>query len=107
MGGVYIRWPHTLRGLALAYRGRQAEALRAAHRALALTDPGNLFDRPFFELHLARVHMIGRDHEAALKQLKLLMSRPTLMTRGLLRLDPAWAPLKENPRFEKLLREDR
>jgi serine/threonine-protein kinase len=46
--------------------------------------------------------MVG-EFDAAIDQLELLLSIPSTLSVPLLRLDPAWDPLRDHPRFKKLL----
>jgi hypothetical protein len=48
--------------------------------------------------------MVG-EFDAAIDQLEFLLSIPGRMSVPLLRLDPAWEPLREHPRFKRLLEE--
>jgi hypothetical protein len=46
--------------------------------------------------------MVG-EYDEAIRLLEDLMSMPTGLGVGALRLDPAWKPLHNNPRFQALL----
>jgi len=46
--------------------------------------------------------MVG-EYDAAINQLDFLLSVPGEMSIPLLRLDPAWAPLRDHPRYNELL----
>ncbi len=46
--------------------------------------------------------MIG-DTSAALNQLEALLAVPSPLSSARLRADPTWAPLRGNPRFERLV----
>jgi serine/threonine-protein kinase len=51
---------------------------------------------------IARAHL--GETEVALKSVKQLLQTPadTSLTPGLLRLDPLWDPLRNDPRFQEL-----
>jgi hypothetical protein len=49
--------------------------------------------------------MVGED-EAALDQIEYLLSIPSMMTVWNPRLNPAWDPLRDHPRFRELVGED-
>jgi serine/threonine protein kinase/tetratricopeptide (TPR) repeat protein len=90
-------------GLALAYMGQKAEAIRAGERAVALTDPvKDGFIGPYIQHLLVRTYLLGGEPEKALDRLEPLLRLPYHLSPGWLRIDPAFAPLKGNPRFEKL-----
>jgi hypothetical protein len=46
--------------------------------------------------------MVG-EFDLAIDQIEFLLSIPGPLSIPLLRLDPAWAPLREHPRFKELL----
>jgi hypothetical protein len=52
---------------------------------------------------LARIYVMTGEYDAAVDQLEFLLSRPGNLSASLLRLDPTWTPLREHPRFQKLL----
>ncbi|NWG13936.1 MAG: hypothetical protein HXY20_10425 [Acidobacteria bacterium] len=47
--------------------------------------------------------MVG-EYDAALDHLEYLMSIPGDLGVGALRLDPAWNPVRDHPRFQALIR---
>jgi tetratricopeptide (TPR) repeat protein len=95
---------HAFRGLALAYLGQRAEAIREGERSVALrpTSQDALFG-PYDEQMLARIHLALGDQDKALDLLEGLLKRPYFLTRAWLRIDPTWKALRGNPRFEKLV----
>ena len=52
---------------------------------------------------LARVQALVGDPEAAIDILDDLLTRPGRLCVPLVRLDPAWDPLRKHPRFQALL----
>jgi len=52
---------------------------------------------------LAQLYVIAGEYDKAIEQLELLLSIPSFMTEQILRLDPVWDPLREHPRFIKLI----
>jgi serine/threonine protein kinase/tetratricopeptide (TPR) repeat protein len=77
-------------GLALAGLDRMAEAVREGERGVELLPP----DKEAFR---------GVYQEAAIRQLDILLSRPSQVSVTLLRIDPWWDPLRKNPKFDALL----
>ncbi len=88
---------HTFRGLALAYAGHPAEALAEGERGAALTT--DAFGGAYARHQLIRIHLLNGDHARALEQ---LMAKPYYVSPAWLRIDPNFAPLKGEPRFERL-----
>jgi hypothetical protein len=64
------------------------------------------------EENFALVQMLVGDHSGAISTLGRLLNTPydgwyylTPVTTALLRLDPTWDPLRNDPRFQKLCEE--
>jgi serine/threonine-protein kinase len=95
---------HALHGLALAYMGRKVEAIAEGERSLALMPISKDAANGAYDQHqLARIYIMVGEPEKALDQLEPLLKIPYLLSPGWLRIDPAFAPLKGNPRFERLI----
>jgi TolB-like protein len=95
---------HVLSGLQLAYMGRKAKAIEAGRRGVALSpitiDKQNGL---YFQQLMARIYMMTGEPEKALDMLEPLLEMPYFVSPGWLRIDPTWAPLRGNPRFERLV----
>ena len=91
-------------GLQLAYMGRKTDAIDAGRRGLAL-EPISADARigPYLQQIMARIYLMSGDPEKALDMLEPLLKMPYYLTPAWLRIDPTWAPLKGNPRFERLI----
>jgi TolB-like protein/tetratricopeptide (TPR) repeat protein len=96
---------HALYGLALAYWGRKADAVREGARAVALTPLGEQAAYGAYVRHqLARIYLLVGEPEKALDQLEPLLKIPYYLSPGWLKIDPTFAPLRGNPRFERLVK---
>jgi len=93
-------------GLALAGLGRQEEANREGQEGLRLMPPEKEAWRGSWRLtDLARIEAMTGREDAAIERLERLLSMPSDLSVWSLRLDPAWDPLRGNPRFESLVEE--
>ena len=95
---------HALRGLALAYLGRKAEAIEEGERGVALLPVSrDAFAGAYTQHQLVRIYLLVGEPEKALDQLEPLLKMPYYLSPGWLNIDPTFAPLKGNPRFERLV----
>jgi serine/threonine-protein kinase len=86
----------------LAYLGRP-EAVAEGERGVALT-PNRDGNEAAYEIHqLVRIHLALGQNDRALDRLEQLMRLPYHTSPAWLRLDPAFVPLRGNPRFERLV----
>ena len=56
----------------------------------------------YFQHLLARVYLLGGEQDKALDALEPLLRVPYFLSPGWLRVDPTFAPLRDNPRFQRL-----
>jgi eukaryotic-like serine/threonine-protein kinase len=82
---------HSTLGIAYAGLGRKQDAIREG-KAGGQNEA------------LARIYTMVGEYDEAISLLEDLMSKPAIFGIGALRLDPAWKPLRNNPRFQALLR---
>ena len=92
-----------LLGLTLAYLGRSAEAVQRAERGAALlptTQDAEL--GAYVRLILARTYVLAGRQDKAMDVLTALVAVPWYVTPAWLRIDPTWALLRGNRRFQQL-----
>ncbi len=92
--------------LATAYAGlgRCDDALREAQRATELLPVAtDVVSGPDRIRSLAEIEIVCGRPEPAIDRLAYLLTIPSTITRPLLRADPAYAPLRGNPRFDRLI----
>jgi hypothetical protein len=58
---------------------------------------------PYLQHRLARIYLLVGEPEKALDQLEPLLKIPYYLSPGWLKIDPNFAPLRGNPRFERLV----
>ena len=96
---------HSYLGSALAYLGREEEAISHGRRGLELSRISgweNLV--PYLQLQLVRIHIILGESEPALDLLEPLLETPIFfLSPAWLRIDPMFDPLRDHPRFQALL----
>lgn len=99
---------HSSLGICLAGLGRTDEAIREGKHGVELVPlPVEALNTPYRMQDLALIYtMTGKD-DAAIDMLEQLVRIFSPVTVPLLRLDPAWNPLRSNPRFQKLVAEQK
>jgi serine/threonine protein kinase/tetratricopeptide (TPR) repeat protein len=95
---------HSALGIAYAGLGRRQEAIREGKLAVDLLPVSKDAMRGICRVDdLARIYMMVGDFDLAVDQIAFLLSIPSELSINLLRLDPAWNPLRGHARFQKLL----
>ena len=83
--------------------GEKKNALNAAARAgVLLPISRDSFDGPILATTLAAVSVKLGEKDSAIQQLESLVGVPNGPTPGILRVEPAWDSLRDDPRFKKL-----
>jgi serine/threonine-protein kinase len=86
--------------------GRREAALREAAAAVALVPIDKDALRGTMPLHgQAMVMAMVGDRDAAVNQVEHLLAIPSWFSPALLRVEPYWDPLRDLPRFQKLLQQ--
>jgi TolB-like protein/Tfp pilus assembly protein PilF len=98
--------PKVMSWLAFAYAGLgdKESALKLQEEALEkLQAANNLFERPIYEEGLAQLQAQFGDKDRAITAVqRLLSTNGARVTPALLRLDPVWNFLRDDPRFQAL-----
>jgi len=96
--------PHVELGMVYAGLGRSTDAAREA-AAVAALRPISLdaLRGAFWASELARLYVAVGNHDAAIAQLTVLLAIPAPISVAELGADPAFDPLRGDPRFQALL----
>jgi tetratricopeptide (TPR) repeat protein len=91
-------------GLALAYLGRFAEAVKEGEIGAAQVPiERDAYTAPYLQHQLARIYLRAGQPDKAIDILQRLVRIPYYLTPAWLGIDPEWKPLRSNPRFQALL----
>ena len=94
---------HLIRGMALAMLGRSSEAVTAGDRGMALQKQRwTATNGPYAQHQLARIYMLLGNRAKAMDLLEPLLRMPYYLSPAWLRIDPTFAPLRGDARFERL-----
>ncbi len=91
-------------GLALAYSGRKTEAIGAGERANSMLPiSAEASAGAYIQHQLVRIYILVGEFERALDRLEPLLRTPYDLSPGVLRIDPNFDPLRQHPRFQRLV----
>jgi hypothetical protein len=86
--------------------GRKEEALRGRRRAIELLPvEKNSMNGSSMIKYLAMIAAWVGDKDLALEQLAIAIRSPSGLSYGQLKLLPFWDPLRDDPRFDKIVEE--
>ena len=95
---------HGQHGLILATLGQKKEAINEGKRAVQLLpESQDAYDGPQVTAVLAQIHAWTGEFDEAFRLLDHLLAVPNGLAVPVLKLDPAWDPLREDPRFQALI----
>lgn len=92
-------------GLAYAGLGMKDEAIREGKKAVELLPVSkDALAGPDFEIGLAKIYTMLGEYDLALDYIERILSIPAdFISPGMLRVDPDWDPLRDNPRFQEII----
>jgi len=92
-----------LYAVTLAYAGRGADANREMAQAIADAPAGSGLNESYVRLQAIRMHLALGEQDAAMNGIEDLLTRQSYVTRGYLKADPMFTPLKNNERFKRIV----
>jgi len=95
---------HAQHGLILAALGQKQEAIAEGKRAVELLpESQDALDGPQATANLAQIYAWTGEFDEAFRLLDHLFAVPSNLTVPMLKLDPAWDPLRQDPRYQALI----
>jgi tetratricopeptide (TPR) repeat protein len=100
----HMAYYHAYLGIAYAGLGMHDHAIEQGKQALErLPVSMDAVDGPSIAQFMAEIYARSGEYEAAMDKLELLLTIPSYVSVPLLRIDPLWDPLRDHPRFQRLL----
>ena len=91
-------------GQVLAALGQKDAAITEGKRAAQLLpESEDAFGGPSISVALAQIYTLTGEHDQAFRLLDHLLATPNGVTVPVLKLDPAWDPLRKDPRYQNLI----
>ncbi len=91
-------------GITYAGLGRREDAIREGELAVELLPPSKEALVGSYRVEqLARIYTMVGEYDAAIEQLEILLTLPSLIGAPMLRIDPTWESLRDHPRFQQLV----
>ncbi|MHC4541276.1 MAG: protein kinase domain-containing protein [Planctomycetota bacterium] len=95
---------HSALGIAYAGLGQEEEAIKHGKLGRDLLPLSkDALRGPFRREDLARIYVMVGKYDQAIDELESLLLKPSRFPVALVTLDPAWDPLRDHPRFKKLI----
>jgi TolB-like protein/Flp pilus assembly protein TadD len=95
---------HAQHGVVLVALGQKEEAINEGKRAIELLpESQDAFDGPQIAAALAQIYAWTGESDEAFRRLDHLFAIPNGLTVPMFKLDPAWDPLRKDPRFQALI----
>ena len=90
--------------VSLAYLGRFDEAVREGERAESLVPLKRDVDLwCYVQFQLVRIHLLAGQHGRALDRIERILAQPWYVTHAWLRIDPTFDPVRDDPRFQRIV----
>jgi len=92
-----------LLGRALALAGKRTDAMQYGERSLALRATAlDAVNGPYYKYQVARIFIQSGKYDRAIELIEQVLAVPGDVTPAWLRIDPIFAPLRGNPRFDRI-----
>jgi TolB-like protein/Tfp pilus assembly protein PilF len=88
-----------------AWLGEKDAAIAEAKRATELLPESvDAFEGPVCTQTLAEIYMVVGEHDQAISIIEGMLDRPTQVTVAVLKINPLWDPVRQDPRFIAMLK---
>jgi serine/threonine protein kinase/Flp pilus assembly protein TadD len=93
-------------GVVYARLGRKKDAIRMGEQAVKVYPLEKYSYAASYPIPvLAEIYTLTGEYEAAIDQLEIALSVPSILSVPLIKLDPIWDPLRKHPSYKRLLGE--
>jgi ATP/maltotriose-dependent transcriptional regulator MalT len=97
-------WARMRLALLAAWSGRADEAVREGEAAMAEIMQRDVYDAAAIRGNLGTIYVALGRRDEALRCLRDWMAAPAVDSPNEIRANPWWAPLRDDPRFEEILK---
>jgi serine/threonine-protein kinase len=94
---------HSALGIVYAGLGQKKEAIQEGRRGVELMPISVHINGSLRIKDLARIYTMVGEYDEALSHIDYLLTIPTDLSVKRLELDPVWEPLREHPRYQKII----
>jgi TolB-like protein len=92
-----------LYALALSFLGKKSEAIASGQKSLGASVTSSNYGDVYNRHEIIRIYLALGEKEKALDNLEIQLKVPYYLTPERLKIDPNFAPLRGNPRFERMI----
>jgi tetratricopeptide (TPR) repeat protein len=95
---------HGYAGIAHAYLGNRTLAVEEGEKAIKFAMKNKMVESEM-KINLAKIHTILGEFDDATSLIAYLLNNPSVLSEELLKKDPVWKPLMDNPQYSQRIME--